>query len=98
MPTYDYFCTACNSEYELFHSMLEAARTVCERCQQPTLERKIGTGGAIIFKGSGFYETDYKKSASESKASQAAESQPAVASPNCGAPACASGTCASVNT
>tara|TARA_B100001248_G_scaffold261149_1_gene251367 strand:+ start:7889 stop:8119 length:231 start_codon:yes stop_codon:yes gene_type:complete len=61
MPTYDYFCEDCSYEGEIFHSMSEPARTVCPSCGQQTLKRKIGTGAGLLFKGTGFYETDYKK-------------------------------------
>lgn len=63
MPTYDYVCDACNHQFEEFQSMKDATLTVCPKCNTPKLRRLIGTGAGIIFKGSGFYQTDYKKSA-----------------------------------
>ena len=60
MPTYDYQCKACSEETEIFHSMSEAPKRKCPECGKMALKRKIGTGGAIIFKGSGFYQTDYR--------------------------------------
>jgi len=60
MPTYDYRCSACKKTFEIFHSMTEKPRTQCPACGKKTLERQLGTGGAIIFKGSGFYQTDYR--------------------------------------
>jgi putative FmdB family regulatory protein len=60
VPTYDYKCKACGKSFEIFHSMTEKARTKCPACGKNALERQLGTGGAIIFKGSGFYQTDYR--------------------------------------
>lgn len=60
MPTYDYVCSSCGGELEYFQSMLDAPLTRCPTCPDGTLRRKIGMGAGIIFKGSGFYQTDYK--------------------------------------
>jgi len=60
MPTYDYRCTACKHEFELFQSMKEAPKRKCPQCSKNSLERLIGTGAAVLFKGSGFYQTDYR--------------------------------------
>ena len=60
MPTYEYRCKACASEMEIFHSIMEDARTECPECKEPSLQRLISAGGAVLFKGSGFYETDYR--------------------------------------
>jgi len=60
MPTYDYRCAACSHEFELFQPMSESPKRKCPECGKLALERLIGTGGAIIFKGSGFYQTDYR--------------------------------------
>ena len=60
MPTYDYRCNACGHEFELFQSMSEGVKKKCPECNKLKLERLIGTGSALIFKGSGFYETDYR--------------------------------------
>ena len=67
MPTYDYRCEACGHEFELFQQMSAAVETVCPECGEESLRRLVGTGGGILFKGSGFYETDYR-SASYKKA------------------------------
>jgi putative FmdB family regulatory protein len=72
MPTYDYVCRACGAELELFQSITARPRRKCQRCGKNSLERRIGTGAGILFKGSGFYQTDYR-SASYS-AGQKAES------------------------
>ncbi|MEC9372893.1 MAG: zinc ribbon domain-containing protein [Planctomycetota bacterium] len=60
MPTYDYRCNACEHEFELFQSMKDAPKRKCPECGKNALERLIGLGAGIIFKGSGFYETDYR--------------------------------------
>ena len=60
MPTYDYVCRACGAELELFQSITARPRRKCQRCGKNTLERRIGTGAGILFKGSGFYQTDYR--------------------------------------
>ena len=60
MPTYDYRCNACGYEFELFQSMSAGVKKKCPECGKLALERLIGTGSALIFKGSGFYETDYR--------------------------------------
>ena len=61
MPTYDYVCQKCEKEFEVFQSMNDERLTDCpeEDCDG-SVKRKIGTGAGIIFKGSGFYETDYR--------------------------------------
>ena len=60
MPTYDYVCRACEHEFELFQSMKDAPKKKCPDCGRLKLERLIGTGAGVIFKGGGFYETDYR--------------------------------------
>jgi len=60
MPTYDYICDACGHEFEAFEPITSTAQTVCPACQEVKLRRKIGPGAAILFKGSGFYQTDYR--------------------------------------
>lgn len=60
MPTYDYRCKACDHEFELFQSMSDPVKKKCPSCGKSTLERLIGTGAALVFKGSGFYQTDYR--------------------------------------
>ena len=62
MPTYDYRCGDCGHNFELFHSMKEKPKKKCPKCGKNTLERLIGTGAGVLFKGSGFYETDYRSS------------------------------------
>lgn len=61
MPTYDYRCDACGHEFDAFHSIMDAPLRKCPKCRKQKLRRLIGAGSGIIFKGSGFYETDYKR-------------------------------------
>jgi putative FmdB family regulatory protein len=61
MPTYEYVCTACDHRFEDFESMSAKPQVKCPKCGKRRLRRLFGTGAGIIFKGSGFYETDYKK-------------------------------------
>jgi len=60
MPTYEYRCRKCNHQFEAFQSMSDDALTTCPNCHKRSLQRLIGAGAGIIFKGSGFYITDYK--------------------------------------
>tara|TARA_B100000809_G_scaffold205739_1_gene207608 strand:- start:1219 stop:1527 length:309 start_codon:yes stop_codon:yes gene_type:complete len=63
MPTYDYLCDACGHEFELFQAMSDPVKRKCSECGKLKLRRLFGTGGAIVFKGSGFYQTDYRSDA-----------------------------------
>ena len=60
MPTYEYVCEACPHEFEEFQSITAKALRKCPACGQRKLKRLIGVGAGVIFKGSGFYETDYR--------------------------------------
>ncbi len=60
MPTYDYVCDACDHEFELFQSITAQTKRKCPECGRLKLRRLIGPGAAIMFKGSGFYKTDYR--------------------------------------
>ena len=60
MPTYDYRCEACGHSLELFQAMSESPKRKCPECGRLKLRRVIGSGAGIIFKGSGFYQTDYR--------------------------------------
>jgi len=70
MPTYEYACSACGHEFEEFQSIKADPIRTCPRCGKRKVERKIGIGGAVIFRGGGFYETDYR-SESYTKAAEA---------------------------
>jgi len=80
MPTYDYVCDACHHAFELSQPITASPKKKCPECGKQKLRRLIGAGMAIVFKGSGFYKTDYRsdsykkraeadKPASESKSS-----------------------------
>jgi len=60
MPTYDYECDACGHKFELFQSMKDEPERKCPECKKLKLRRLFGTGAALMFKGSGFYTTDYR--------------------------------------
>ncbi len=60
MPTYDYICENCGHEFEQFQSITARPLRKCPKCKKNSLNRLIGAGAAVIFKGSGFYETDYR--------------------------------------
>lgn len=60
MPTYDYVCDSCGHEFEEFQSITEPVLRKCPECKKPKLRRLFGTGAAVVFKGSGFYQTDYR--------------------------------------
>ena len=60
MPTYDYICDDCNEKYEYFQSMSDDPLTECPKCKKDSLRRIISGGTGLIFKGSGYYLTDYK--------------------------------------
>jgi putative FmdB family regulatory protein len=62
MPTYDYECDACQHRFEQFQSITAEALRKCPKCGRRKLRRLIGPGAAIVFKGSGFYCTDYRSS------------------------------------
>lgn len=61
MPTYDYICAKCGHEMEAFQAMKDAPLVLCPACKRRALKRQVGGGAGLIFKGSGFYITDYKK-------------------------------------
>ena len=74
MPTYDYICEKCGYEFEFFQSMNDEKLTDCpkEDCDG-TVKRLLGTGAGIIFKGGGFYETDYRSESYKSGAKKESE-------------------------
>lgn len=79
MPTYDYECDACGHRFELFQSISADPEKKCPECKKLKLRRLIGTGAAVVFKGSGFYQTDYrsdsyKKSAAADSSSSSSSS------------------------
>src|SRR5438094_2417197 len=74
MPTYDCVCDACEHAFEEFQSMSEEPLKKCPECGKKKLRRLFGTGAAILFKGSGFYETDYRSDSYKSAAKKEQES------------------------
>ena len=78
MPTYDYECSACGQTVEIFHGMTEEPKRKCPECGKLKLKRLLGTGGGFLFKGDGFYITDYRSS--DYKAKAKAESEAASSS------------------
>jgi putative FmdB family regulatory protein len=60
MPTYDYRCTSCGYQFEQFQPISARPLRKCSRCRRNALTRLIGCGAGVIFKGSGFYQTDYR--------------------------------------
>ena len=78
MPTYDYECDACGHTWELFQKITDDAIKKCPACNKKKARRLFGTGAAVVFKGSGFYETDYRSDsykAGEKKASESGSSK-----------------------
>ena len=82
MPTYDYECTACGHRFEKFQSITASAIRKCPECKKLKVKRLLGTGAGIIFKGSGFYQTDYR---SDSYKKAAEKDKPAEKSKDAGA-------------
>jgi putative FmdB family regulatory protein len=82
MPTYDYECDACRHKFEEFQSFSAEVLKTCPKCKKKKLRRLFGAGAAVVFKGSGFYTTDYRsdsyKKAAEAdkKASSGGDSAP----------------------
>lgn len=75
MPTYEYQCDACHHNFDEFQSFSEKPLKKCPKCGKPKLRRLFGSGAGVIFKGSGFYQTDYR---SESYKAAAKAEQPAT--------------------
>ncbi len=69
MPTYDYECKKCGHRFEKSHSMTAEPIKTCPKCKKDAVVRLIGSGSGLIFKGSGFYATDYRKGAPSSPSS-----------------------------
>ena len=69
MPTYDYRCKSCGFEFEEFQPMSADPLIICPKCAEPSLRRLMSSGVGLVFKGSGFYQTDYKKSSNSTGSS-----------------------------
>ncbi len=84
MPTYEYVCRACRHEFERFQPITSSPVRTCPKCGRKRVERKIGIGAAVLFKGGGFYETDYRsesyrktEEAEKKESEKASEKKPA---------------------
>ena len=81
MPTYDYVCKTCGYEFEEFQSMSAEPLKVCPKCNNEII-RKIGSGAGLVFKGSGFYITDYKNKKTSVKENKTTPTKEKKASPD----------------
>lgn len=72
MPTYEYRCEACNHKFEAFQSMSAKPVSVCPKCKKRKVKKLVSKGGGLIFKGSGFYLTDYARKSGEPAPKEAA--------------------------
>ncbi len=77
MPTYDYHCDACGEDFELFQQITASPIKKCPSCGKRRVRRLIGAGAGVIFKGSGFYQTDYRSDSYH----KAAEKEKSAAKP-----------------
>jgi putative FmdB family regulatory protein len=73
MPTYDYLCENCGYEFEQFQTIKARPLRKCPICKKTSLKRLIGAGSGLIFKGSGFYKTDYRSEDYKKQAKQSEE-------------------------
>jgi putative FmdB family regulatory protein len=92
MPTYEYHCDACDHQFEEFQSISEAPLKKCPQCNKPKLRRIFGTGAAVLFRGSGFYETDYRSESYKQAAKADQEAASKASSNGAGATPCTNGT------
>jgi putative FmdB family regulatory protein len=82
VPTYDYECTKCGHKFEVFQKMTDKFLTKCPECKGK-IKRLIGAGSGIIFKGSGFYQTDYKNVKKPDAHEKASDSKSQASAPVC---------------
>jgi putative FmdB family regulatory protein len=84
MPSYEYKCDACGHEFEEFQGIKDAPLKKCPQCKKNKLRRLISGGAAIVFKGSGFYQTDYRSESykKSAKAESSTSSTNSTATPN----------------
>ena len=83
MPTYEYECGACGHRFEKFQSMTEKAIKKCPECRKPESQRVISGGAGVLFKGSGFYQTDYRSKGYKESAKKDVPQKEATAAPSC---------------
>lgn len=79
MPTYEYACPKCGHAFEQFQSMKDEPLKKCPKCKKTGVKRLVGGGAGLIFKGSGFYITDYKKKPAEKSGGDSGAATPAPA-------------------
>lgn len=82
MPTYEYRCRGCRHGFEQFQRMSDAPIRVCPSCGEEHVERLISAGGGIVFKGPGFYATDYRQAPADGGKSHAAKAADDDSSPS----------------
>jgi putative FmdB family regulatory protein len=93
MPTYDYVCDACEHAFEEFQNFSDEVLTKCPKCGKKKLRRLFGSGAAILFKGSGFYETDYRSDSYKAAAKKEQEAgKPADKTSDAGGTTSSNGT------
>ena len=92
MPTYEYHCDACDHNFDEFQSMKDPPLKKCPRCGKSKLRRVYGAGAAVIFKGSGFYQTDYRSESYKAAAKAEQESAKPASEKAGGEKASANGT------
>jgi putative FmdB family regulatory protein len=92
MPTYEYHCDACEHNFDEFQSINDKPLKKCPVCGKPKLRRVFGTGAAVIFKGSGFYQTDYRSESYKQAAKADQESAKPAADKNGTTDTAANGT------
>jgi putative FmdB family regulatory protein len=80
MPTYEYACTKCGHHFEQFQSMKDEPLKKCPHCKKPALKRLVGAGAGLIFKGTGFYITDYKNKPTAPAGEGGGDSKPGAGS------------------
>src|SRR5262249_18845497 len=97
MPTYEYQCDACAHNFDEFQSFSENRLKECPSCGKLTLRRVFGAGAAVIFKGSGFYQTDYRSESYKNAARAETESSKPADKPAASGPPDSNGTTAAAN-
>jgi len=95
VPTYEYECSACANRLDAFQSMSDPPLRKCPKCGKLRLKRLISAGAGVIFKGTGFYTTDYRSSSYAASKKSDTEAPAKTDSGTCGKPACATDGCQS---
>jgi len=95
MPTYEYECEKCGYRFEKFQKMTEPPVKVCPKCKSRKVKRLIGVGGGIIFKGPGFYTTEYRSEEYKKKAKEEKQAVSSGSSSSCST--CNSSSCSTCN-